>query len=241
MKTDVKKIMALKKGGWNTQDIAAEMHLQADEVKQIVANETEKHTGHSKKEPNESNEVIQLTAAQLQSIYEKAAAIGAKEAIKVYADERKKGEQKKADRRLHNTKLLLQNYRALKDHVENSVFDRAKAEESAEDILELMQPLYDDKVIIDSIKRSATRTAIIVAHIEVMFGLYQSYCENSSNRDINMRRYEVVWDMYINEHCLSAGEIADKQHISKRNVYEDVKVATARLSALIFGVDGLKV
>jgi predicted DNA-binding protein YlxM (UPF0122 family) len=40
---------------------------------------------------------------------------------------------------------------------------------------------------------------------------------------------------------MSAKEIAEKQNISTRNVYEDLKVAMERLSALIFGVDGLKV
>ena len=47
--------------------------------------------------------------------------------------------------------------------------------------------------------------------------------------------------MYMADNTLPVKEIADKQNISTRNVYEDIKVATERLSALIFGVDGLKV
>ena len=109
------------------------------------------------------------------------------------------------------------------------------------DVLESMMSMYDNEVIIESIKRSATRTAVIVSHIETMFGLYEAYCGNAPNREIEMRRYEVVWDMYMADTTLSAKEIADKQNISTRNVYEDIKVATERLSALIFGVDGLKV
>lgn len=114
-------------------------------------------------------------------------------------------------------------------------------EESALDILESMMSLYDSEVIIESIKRSATRTAVIVSHIETMFGLYAAYCDKSPNRDIEMRRYEVVWDMYMAEVTLSAKKIAEKQHMSKDNVYADLRVATERLTALIFGVDGLKV
>lgn len=56
-----------------------------------------------------------------------------------------------------------------------------------------------------------------------------------------MRRYEAVWDMYMADNTLSVKEIAEKQNISIRNVYDDIKVAIERLSALIFGVDGLKV
>lgn len=185
--------------------------------------------------------LVTLTPDQLKDIYEKAAAIGAKEAVKAFEQERKKELGKKADIRLRNTKLLFRNYHMLKEHAENSVFGRTQMEESAADILESMMSIYDNEVIIESIKRSATRTAVIVSHIETMFGLYAAYCDKASNRDIEMRRYEVVWDMYMAEYTLSAKEISEKQNISSRNVYEDIKAATERLSALIFGVDGLKV
>lgn len=185
--------------------------------------------------------IVTLTPAQLKDIYEKAAAIGAKEALKTFEQERKKEQGKRADRRLRNTKLLLRNYHMLKEHAENSVFGRTQIEESALDILESMMNLYDNEVIIESIKRSATRTAIIVSHIETMFGLYDAYCDKSSNKDIDRRRYEVVWDKYMAEPVLTVKEIAAKHNMSKENVYSDLRVAEERLTALIFGVDGLKV
>lgn len=193
----------------------------------------------SQKTDNKS--LVTLTREQLRDIYENAATIGAKEALKMFEQERKKEQGKRADRRLRNTKLLLRNYHMLKEHAENSVFGRTQMEESAIDILESMMSVYDNEVIIESIKRSATRTAIIVSHIDTMFGLYEAYCNNAPNRDVEMRRYEVVWDMYMADNVLSAKEIADKQHMSKDNVYADIRVATERLSALMFGVDGLKV
>ena len=185
--------------------------------------------------------LITLTPEQLKGIYERAAEIGAKEALKAYEQERKKEQGKRADRRLRNTKLLLRNYHMLKEHAENSVFGRTQMEESALDILESMMNMYDNEVIIESIKRSATRTAIIVSHIETMFGLYDAYCEKSQNKEIDRRRYEVIWDRYMAEPVLSVKEIANKQNMSKDNVYSDLKVAEERLTALIFGVDGLKV
>lgn len=104
-----------------------------------------------------------------------------------------------------------------------------------------MMSIYNDEVIIQSIKNSATRTAIIVSHIETMFGLYYSYCDRSTNREIDLRRFNVVWDMYMAEDTLSAKEIADKHNISKESVYSDLRVGIERLTALIFGVDGLNV
>ncbi len=185
--------------------------------------------------------LVTLTPVQLKDIYEKAAAIGAKEALKAFERERKKEYSSRSDRRLRNTKLLLRNYRMLKEHAQNSVFGRTQMEESALDILESMMTMYDNEVIIESIKRSATRTAVIVSHVETMFGLYEAYCDKSQNRDIDMRRYEVLWDMYMAVDTLNAKEIAEKQQVSVRNVYKDIKIATETLSALIFGVDGLNV
>lgn len=185
--------------------------------------------------------LVVLTHEQLQDIYEKAASIGASEALKAFEKERKREYSGRANRRLRNTKLLLRNYRMLKEHAENSVFGRTQMEESAMDILESMMSMYDNEVIIESIKRSATRTAIIVSHIENMFELYHSYCDHSSTRELNLRRYNVVWDMYMAEDPLSVKEIADKQNISKDSVYSDLRVGIERLTALIFGVDGLNV
>ena len=185
--------------------------------------------------------LVVLTQGQLKDIYERAAAIGANEALKTFRQEQKKEYSRRADRRLRNTKLLLRNYHMLKEHAENSVFGRTQMEESALDILESMMSMYDNEVIIESIKRSATRTAVIVSHIETMFGLYAAYCDKSPNRDIEMRRYEVLWDMYMAEDTLSAKEVAEKQHVSKDTVYTDIRMATEKLTALIFGVDGLNV
>ena len=184
--------------------------------------------------------IITMTTIQLKEFCDRVTEIAAKEAIKIFEQEKKKEYNLRADRRLRNTKLLLRNYHMLKKHAENSVFGRTQMEESAIDILESMMSIYDNEVIIESIKRSATRTAVIVSHIETMFGLYEAYCDNAPNREIETRRYEVVWDMYMAEKPLKAKEVAEKQNMSKDNVYADLRAAVERLTALIFGVDGLK-
>lgn len=243
-KVDLKKVFTLKKAGWTEEMIADDMHIEVEFVKKVLS----EYVDQEKKKPDLKQEekrkelsIVTLTREQLNEIYEKAAAIGAKEAIKTFEQERKKEYGNRADRRLRNTKLLLRNYHMLKEHAENSVFGRTQMEESALDILESMMSMYDNEVIIESIKRSATRTAVIVSHIETMFGLYAAYCEKSLNHDIDMRRYAVLWDMYMAEEGLTAKEIADKQNISVRNVYKDANIALEKITALIFGVDGLKV
>lgn len=247
-KVDVEKIIALKNAGWGLENIALEMHMeQADVIMEISKYREIKEKVKTdaqiikKGEDKQGIIMIALTSEQLQDIYEKAAAVGAKEALRVFEQERKREYKGRADRRLWNTKLLLRNYHMLKEHAEKSVFGRTQIGESALDILESMMSIYNDEVIIESIKNSATRTAIIVSHVETMFGLYYSYCNRSTNREIDLRRYHVVWDMYMAEDTLSAKEIAEKQNISKDSVYSDLRVGIERMTALIFGVDGLNV
>lgn len=241
---DTGKVMALHSAGWENGEIAEEMGVGEEKVGEVLqqcAMDMDKASDDGKGEKQERGKLVLLTLSQLNGIYEKSAEIGAKEALKVFRQEQKKEYYGRADRRLRNTKLLLRNYHMLKEHAERSVFGRTQMEESALDILESMMSIYDDGVIIESIKRSATRTAVIVSHIETMFELYAVYCEKSVNRDIDMRRYEVVWDMYMADVPLDAKEIAQKNHMSKDTVYKDLKTALERLTALIFGVDGLKV
>lgn len=240
-KVDIDKIIALKNAGWGEDEIAKEMHMEPEDVEEALAIhiEKEKRSREEQKTEEKQGSLILLMPEQLKEIYERAAAIGAKEGLKAFESERKKEYSSRTSRRLRNTKLLLRNYHMLKEHAENSVFGRTQMEESAADILESMMSLYDNEVIIESIRRSATRTAVIVAHIEAMFGIYDAYCNRSFGKPIDRRRYEVLWDKYIAADTLSVGEIAKKQHMSIDSVYGDLRVATEKMTALLFGVDGL--
>lgn len=240
-KIDIGKVAALHSAGWKNDKIAADMGITPDAVEEALRYHAEKPVRKQESEKPQPEKIIILTSEELHEIYEKAAEIGAREAIKTFEQERKKKYCHRADKRLRNTKLLLQNYHMLKEHAENSVFGRTQMKESALDILESMMSIYNDEVIIESIKRSATRTAIIVSHIETMFRLYEAYCDKSPNREIEMRRYEVIWDMYMAEDTISVKEIADKQNISRDSVCSDLRAGIERLTSLIFGVDGLNV
>lgn len=242
-KIDFGKVTALLEAGWNIEQVAGEMGIKTDGLKEALSRhyKSKEKEELQKKEQEETDAVpVCITTGQLRTIYEKAAAIGAKEAVKVFRQKQKEEYAGRADKRLRNTKLLLRNYHMLKDHARQSVFGRTQMEESALDILESMMSMYDNEVIIESIKRSATRTAVIVSHIETMFKLYYSYCDNSVTRELDMRRYNTIWDAYMADTPLSVSEIAKKQHISKDSVYMDIRVSIEKLTSLIFGVDGLK-
>lgn len=182
--------------------------------------------------------LITLSKEELQDLMEKAASAGAKAGIDKFKEETKRQQARGRDKRYHNTRLLLWNYRMLKINAENSIFGRSQMEESAVDILDSMMNMYNDNVIVESIKNSATRTAIIVAHLETMLDMYKVCCERSGS-ETDERRYDIVHGLYIAEDCVSRNELAEKWGISLQTTYNDEKIAIERLSALIFGVDSL--
>ena len=140
------------------------------------------------KTENQTPQYVILTKEEIAAMRKEAAEIGARAAMEKLEQEKKSLHRKAFDRRLHNTKLLLRNYRMLRENAENSIYGRSQMEESAADILCSMMNMYDDEVIVDAIKRSATRTAIIVSHIDTMLKLYEAYCSKSgSDLDADMK------------------------------------------------------
>ena len=178
---------------------------------------------------------------------EKGVAAGVKAATDRIEEERKKERKGRYDRRLHNTRLVLKNYRVLKHHALDAVHTGARANEviseNAVDILDDLESMgfrkVDDRLYIESIKRSQQRTRIIIEHIDEMLRYWRIDCEQSG-REEALRRYRIVVDTYISDDQMTAEELAQREHIEKRTVYKDIKAAMRPLSALIFGIDGIK-
>ena len=164
---------------------------------------------------------------------------GVKAAIEYIDAEHKKARKGRQDRRLHNTRLLLKNYRLLKEHTKGAIFSADMAKERAIDILDGYDLGMDDNLYIESIKKSQQRTLIILAHIDQMLELYKAYCYNGGTKE-DIRRYGVVMAYYIEEPKKSALEIAGTFGIDKRTVYKDIKMAANPLTALLFGIDSLR-
>ena len=135
---------------------------------------------------------------------------------------------------------MLANYRNLKEHVSGAVFNGRKAKESALDILDGLDSFeYEDNYYIGSIKQSQQRTLIILTHIDEMLKLYRISCEQSGKAE-EMRRYRILHAAYIAPEKKSAEEIARENCVEKRTYYSDLGNAVKPLSALIFGIDGIR-
>ena len=92
---------------------------------------------------------------------------------------------------------------------------------------------------VESIMKSAARTQLIMRHVNRMLGIYKVVCENSVDEG-EQRHYRVIEALYLRDRPLSPTAVAEREKIDKRTVYKDVDAACATLSALIFGIDGIK-
>lgn len=174
-----------------------------------------------------------------------ASEIAAKEAVRiaieVWEQQKQKEIKQHIDRRLRNTKLLLDNYRSFTAHVQFAVYGTEGInEESAIYILDMMDAYGGmDSVAIESIKRSTARTAVIVAHIDEMLSVYRTMCEASNKPEV-LRRYRIISALYIEDDQLSISDLAEREFVDQRTIYRDRDIAFERLAALFFGIDGMQ-
>ena len=96
--------------------------------------------------------------------------VASETAIEKFQHEAERNRKAVKDKRLHNTKLLLQNYHCFVEHSKSAVYEASQLSED-DDFEELMEELMsqsDGRVrvpVVRSIQESAALTRIIVQHI----------------------------------------------------------------------------
>lgn len=171
-----------------------------------------------------------------EEIIKLAAETGAKAALEKLNKERLEEQKQHKDRRYRNTKLLLENYRDFKAYSKNAVYSAQHSEDVVK-VLDLMwDPHNQSEVTIESIKRSAVKTQIIMTHINSMLKVYEDI-SNASSDPADMRKYNILIDRYIADEIISVEKIADKYYVDTRTVFRDLAEALTRMEKLLFGMD----
>lgn len=184
---------------------------------------------------------IAISSRIIENSIQRGIEAGVKAAMDYIAEERNAHRKGRYDRRLRNTRLLLKHYRSLAHYAKGAIYKASQIKENAVDILDgLDDYAFDDSLYIESIKKSQQRTIVILHHVDEMLRYYRISCEQSS-KDEDMRRYRVIMATYIDEPKISAPEIAEKENIEVRTVYKDINSAIKPISALIFGIDSIKI
>ena len=191
-----------------------------------------------------AGQIAIISARVLDVAIKKGVEAGVAAAVDYMDAERKKQRKDRYNRRLHKTRLLLKNYRSLKHHALGAVSSGEKVNErireNAVDILEgLDDEMISDKLYIDSIRRSQQRTRIIIEHIDEMLRYWEIDCQQSGKEE-NIRRCRIIRKSYIEDDYTPPDVLAAMEHIEKRTVYKDIGAAMRPLSALIFGIDGIR-
>lgn len=97
------------------------------------------------------------------------------EAAVEYINKRRQAAAKsRHDWRLRNTRLLLKHYNYFQEHIDSAIYSTQQLE--AMDVIAEMDDV-SAKVNIDSIKKSAQKTFVIIQHINNMLDLYESYAD----------------------------------------------------------------
>ena len=143
--------------------------------------------------------------------------------IDKYRKEESKDNKRKLDMRLHNTKLLLRNFKSLQK-VANLRQQEIDESDDNLDIRELM--MKED--LIESIKSSKKKTITMVGYCERMLKAYEMDGE---------MKYNILYDTYINK--LTIDQLMEKYNYSKTRIYELRNEAIEEFSVCMFGVDGI--
>lgn len=167
---------------------------------------------------------------------EQAAKIAAATAISQYKAEQEAHRKSVTDKKFKNTKLLLRQYRALRDYAENAVFNASQLEDF--DIIKLISGVTDsDKYKVESVQNQVAYTKTIMQHVETMLHIYKAKCLASGKDEVS-RRWRVIETMYLEgDASPEVNAIAAKEMIDGRTVYKDIDKACDELSNLIFGLD----
>jgi hypothetical protein len=158
----------------------------------------------------------------------KAAKESAKEAIKEFDKEKRQEQRKKV---FQNTKLLLSHYNDLKQHVENAIDDVRQLETDLIDLGDIER----DELYILSIKRSKSKTLIMIAHIDMAMEVLKQ----KQIKLCSLEKYDALKYFYIN--LLDYEEIAAKLNCNERTARRWMNEMIEELSVYIFGVDALRI
>lgn len=181
----------------------------------------------------DQHEEVRLTNAMLRRI----SAAAATAAIEAY--EKKAAEQKQLnkDKRLHNTRLLLEKYRGLAKYTEYAVYNAINLDKDDElkTLMEMMETEVESpSLTVEAIQKTVARTKIILAHVDRMLDYYQYKCLKTGKSEIE-RKWRVVDSLFISEDEKTVEELAAEYEVEVRTIYRDVNTATQELCALFFG------
>lgn len=167
---------------------------------------------------------------------------GVKKGIEQAKNEERLKEKITYDIKIKNTRLLFKNYRNfVKACKQATVSEKELESATVEEILDkLYCTAYDEVTIVQGILASKKRTEIIMTHIKKIINFY-IFDADSSKNDEKRRRAHILEDLYIKGKKQPAMSVlANRYHVSERQVHRDKNVAIEEIAIFMFGIDGIR-
>lgn len=150
-------------------------------------------------------------------------------AIEKYREAEKKDIKIKKDKRLHNVKQLMNNYKRIEQSVKN-----AKAEDQDEEVKDLdIQHLMTSEFMVESLTQSKSRSKLMLDHVDKTLEAYKQICVVENVEE----RYRLLHDRYIKN--IPAHQLSEKYALSRRTFYRQIDRACEDMSVLLFGIDAV--
>ncbi|WP_318766598.1 hypothetical protein [Lactiplantibacillus carotarum] len=159
---------------------------------------------------------------------ELAARIGAE----TFRDTQRKGQKSDYEKKLRNTKLILENYRYLEKHVNVGLpkFNASDQEATA------LIPKWELSVY--ALLGFKARSKTMIEYVDLILKAYKEECDDNDNPAVQ-RRYRVIKSLYLNHPTISREKCAELFFVDHRTIDRDVKAAVHDLSILLWGADAI--
>lgn len=243
---DAGKAAALRSAGWRTGRIAAEMGITPEAVEEALRAHAEKPVREQNRKDEEElarPRFVCLSAAELREIYEKAASVGAREAVRMFREEQMKADRQRArdDNKVKRTKKMLDSYRRIKATLSD------ETEFTEEEQIELRWKFIQD--LMGNARETVSRSERVVRdeekkrqedlycifRIEKAVEMYRKECEKSGSEEAK-RRYRELRMMYLDDKVYTVQEISQVEKVSDKTVYKDLGIACGIVAVYLLGM-----
>lgn len=148
-------------------------------------------------------------------------------AISEYERAKKEEACRRKEKRLHNVKLLMENYIRIKQ----SITEVKEYEEQHSDLTP--EQMMSSEYLIASLNESRIRSRVMIDHVNKTLEVYRFICDLERVPE----RYGMLIDKHV--HNLDVWRMEEKYSVSRRTVYRQLDEAYQTLSVLLFGIDAV--
>lgn len=175
----------------------------------------------------------------LDEMMKSAAEAGAVAAMQYLKKENEERKAKYKKTLFANTKVLISNYKDFKAFIKGAIFDINTMDEALDSgAFELLESLGTKALTVESIKSSVAKTSLIMIHVDAALSKFKDMCEKAG--EVEKRRYDEMYDVYLSDEALSISKCIRKYFIGRATFSDDMKWCYEKLGILIFGVNGIK-